>query len=145
MTIKAYVLHMQKDFFTACGYLTGAATVFLTLNPPAILTMTLLWQILLTALTFTFYKFAFVNQYELDDRAQMFSYFICSLLADISIAVLLNYFTPGGEHNLSGFMTLILAFIVIKAMVYPLMYLNAKEQAREFNKKLILYKRDGGH
>lgn len=142
MTLRIYLGHLRKDFFTACGYLTGAAAIFLALNSVTVISTTLLWQIVLTALAFTLFKFAFVNQYGLDDRAQMYSYFICALLADIALAVLLNYFSPGGEHNLSGFLTLILVFLVMKALVYPMMYMNAKEQAREFNHKLLLYKND---
>jgi len=139
MKLSTYLKHFQKDFFTACGYLMVVALIFLSLYSQAIFDTTLLWQIMLAALTFTFFKFAFVNQYGLDDQAQMMSYFISALLGDITLSLLLTFFTPGGGHTWGAFMGLVLVFVVMKMMVYPMMYKNAKEQAKALNEKLLHY------
>ncbi len=145
MKLSIYLKHIQKDFFTACGYLTVIALIFLALYSQTTFDTTLMWQIVLVALTYTFFKFAFVNQYGLDDQAQMMSYFICALLGDITLSILLTFFTPGGGHTWGAFMGLVLVFVVMKLMVYPMMYKNAKEQAKILNEKLLHYNSGKNH
>ncbi len=142
MKLKDYVKCLFKEFFAACGLLTLVAAVFLEIYAQETISATLLWQIILTASTFTCFKFAFVNKYELDDRAQMYSFFICSLLADFMLLILLFFFSPGRAFAAGLFIPYLLMVLLVKGVVYYMMYANGREQAKLMNAKLKVYRND---
>ena len=140
MKLSKYLSYLLKDFFAACGLLSVTAAIFLMIFSKEIVSVELFWQIILSALTFTLFKFAFINKYELEERAQMFSFFICSLLADTTLIILLAFFSPGRIINTELIIAYIFVILIIKAMVYAMIYSNSRTLSKQLNEKLIEYK-----
>jgi len=88
MKVSNYVKEILKDFLLSYGCLMVIVALFFLIYSSDTIKPTLLWQIILLALAYTFFKFAFVNKYELEKKVQMISLFVCSTLADIMIILM---------------------------------------------------------
>lgn len=132
-----------KDFFSAFGCLMVVVLMFLEVYSIKIVNTSLLGQIFLVSAAYTFFKFALVNKYEVGQKAQMISFYICFLLADIMIIIWLWFFSPSEIADTNLLIAYIIVVIIIKGLVYAMMYVDGHKQAKQLNEKLSEY-RNGG-
>lgn len=143
MKISKYLECFFKEFFTVCGGLMVITAMFLTIYSKETINSSVLWQIVLVGLSFTFFKFALVNKYELNKKAQSISFAICFMLADMPIVLWLWLFSPNKIVDTTILITYIIIIIIVKASVYAMMYINGNKQAKELNEKLSKYNNGG--
>jgi hypothetical protein len=143
MKTSKYLGCFLKDFFTAYGFLMVISAMFLVIYSTETITASLPVQIILVALSFTFFKFAFVNKYELEKKAQRISFAICFLLADMPIVLWLFFFSPGKLVDLSVLLAYIIVILIVKGAVCAMMYIDGNRQAKQVNEKLREYKNEG--
>jgi apolipoprotein N-acyltransferase len=143
MKISKYLACFFKDFFTTCGCLMVITSMFLTTYSTETIEASTLFQIILVALSYTFFKFAFANKYELGKKAQMISFAICFMLADMPIILWLFLFSPGKILDINVLITYILVILIVKGAVYAMMYIDGNKQAKQVNEKLSEYKNGG--
>lgn len=143
MKISKYLACFLRDFLVACGFLMVINTIIFSIYSIKIIDSSLLWQIILGAIAYTLFKFALVNKYELEEKAQMISFYICFLLADIPVILWIWFFSPSKIVNINLIIIYIIITIVVKGAVYVMMYINGHTQAKQLNEKLNEYKNDG--
>ncbi|MBL4930702.1 DUF3021 family protein [Clostridium paridis] len=141
MEIREYLKSMVKDFITACGFLMVLMAIYLGLYSITEINVSFLFQIIIIALSFTFYKFAFINKFELKEKANIINFSICTTLADIMIIVWLWLFSPRNIIDNENIVVYIIIIFVVKAVVFAMMYINGREEAKELNEKLNEYKK----
>lgn len=132
---------LLKDIFQASGCLLVIAAIILGVNSLEIIHTSLLWKIIIIALAFTLYKFAFVNNLDLGKRNQLIYFTFCSLLADIVVILWLWLFTqpvPAVDNEIM--LMYVIIIIVVKGAVYAMMYIDGQKEARQLNEKLSEYK-----
>lgn len=117
-------------------------TVFLGINSQVIIESSLLCQIILVASAFTFFKFAFVNKYELEKTSQMLNLLVCSTLADIMIMLWLHFFSPSKVFDLNLIIAYIVVILIVKGFIYVVTYIDGQKQAKQLNEKLSMYRND---
>ena len=142
MKPSKYLRYISKDFFQACGFLMIINAIFLRIYSTNTIKTSLLWQIILGALAYTFFKCALVNEHELGKKAQMINFTICSLLADIMVILWLWFFSPSKAVDINLIIFYIIVIVIVKIGVYALMYNNGKQQAKQLNEKLSNYKNE---
>jgi len=133
--------YLLKDIFQASGCLVIIAAILLGVNSTEIINTSLLWQIIIIALAFTLYKFAFANNLDLGKRNQLIYFTICSLFADIIVVLWLWLFAqpvPAVDNELM--LIYVIIIIVVKTAVYAMMYIDGQKEARQLNEKLSEYK-----
>lgn len=140
MNFSNYIKHMLKDFFIAYGCLMIVVAMFLNIYSTQTIKSSLLWQIMLMALAYTFFKFAVVNKYEFEKKVQMINLFICSTLADIMIIIWLWLFSPSRIVNKNLILAYIIIILVVKGFVYAMIHIDGNKQAEQLNHKLSEYK-----
>ena len=114
MKISKYLGCFLKDFFTACGCLMVITSIFFMLYSTETINSSLLWQIILVGLSYTLFKFALVNKYELEKKAQLISFTICFALADIPIVLWLFFFSPGKIVDITLLVSYIIIIFIVK-------------------------------
>jgi hypothetical protein len=132
---------LLKDIFQASGCLLVIAAVILGVNSTEIIHASLLWMIIIIALAFTLYKFAFANNLDLGKRNQLIYFTMCSLLADIVVILWLWLFTqpvPAVDNEIM--LIYVIIIILVKGAVYAMMYIDGQKEARQLNEKLSEYK-----
>jgi uncharacterized membrane protein HdeD (DUF308 family) len=142
MKISKYLGYFMRDFFVACGVLMIATTIFLTLYSTKTINSSLLIEIMLVAAGYTFFKFSLFNNYELERKAQMISFFVCFILADLMIIILLCFFSPSQSNDMFHIISYIATFIIVKGLVYTMMYIDSRTNAKQLNEKLTEYKNE---
>ncbi|MGG6313942.1 hypothetical protein [Paenibacillus macerans] len=142
MKISRYLTYLVKDWLVAGGCLTVIAAVYLSLTSSKNLPASLLWQIIIAASAFTFYKYALVNKHEpaLSKKIQMISFAICYVLAAIMIVLWLWLFSPNPMINTEQMLIYITVILVVKGLVYAMMYIDGHQQAKQLNQKLSEYR-----
>lgn len=140
MKISKYMECILKDFFEAYGCLMVIVAIYLRIYSLEIISTSLLFQIILAALAYTFFKFALVNKYELEKKAQMISFYICFVLADVMVLIWLWFFSPGKIMDKNLIIIYFIIILVVKGAVYAMMYIDGKTQAKKLNEKLREYK-----
>lgn len=140
MKISKYLGCFLKDFFTACGYLMAITAMFLKIYSVETINSSLLWQVILVGLSYTFFKFAFANKYELGKKAHMISFAICFMLADMPILIWLWLFSPSKIMDINVLMCYLIIILIVKGMVFAMMYIDGNKQAKQVNEKLNQYK-----
>ncbi|MBK1810021.1 DUF3021 domain-containing protein [Clostridium sp. YIM B02505] len=141
MKISEYLKIMLKDFFKAFGFLMIIVTIYLSSNSITILGTSLLWQIILLSSGYVFFKFAFVNKYDLDKKTQNINLFICSTLADVVILVWLWLFSPNRAVDSSTMILYAIIIFSVKVLVFSMMHIDGQAQAKQLNEKLNEYKK----
>lgn len=142
MKFERYIGSLIKDFIMIYGFLMVIISGFLALISANVITLSIIWQIIIVTAAFTLYKFAFVNKLDLGKKAHLISFFICATLGDLLIIFWLFVFTPGRIDRPSLMISYIIILIVVKVMVYSMLYQNGKMQARQFNEKLTEIKKN---
>ena len=141
MEIREHLKSMMKDFFTACGCLMVLMAIYFGLYSITEINTSFLFQIIIIALSFTFYKVAFINKFELKEKANIINFSICTTLADIMIIVWIWLFSPRNIIDNENIVGYIIIIFVVKAVVFAMMYINGREEAKELNEKLNEYKK----
>lgn len=142
MKISRYLYYILKDFFAATGSLMMVTAIFMVIYSVKTFNTLLLWQIILVASAYTFFKFSLVNKYELGKKFQMISFYICFVLADLMIILLLCSFSPGKSNDISHIIAYVITILIVKGLVYSMMYIDGRTQAKQLNEKLNQYKND---
>ena len=127
MKISKYLRYLAKDFFLACICLTVINAIFLMGSTTETIKVSLLWQIVLFALTYTFFKAALANKYELEKKAQMINFAICFTLADLPLLLWLWFFGPIQLVTINLIVSYIIMILIVKGMVYAMMYSDGKK------------------
>lgn len=143
MKISEYLKGFFKEFLIACGVLMLISMVILGFNSIETIDFSFFWQVILGAFAYTLIKFAFANKYELEEKAQKISFYICFLLYEIPIILWLWFFSPSHIVNSNLIAIYIIIAIVVKGMVSVMMHVNSHAQARQLNKKLNEYNKHG--
>lgn len=141
MEIREYLKSMVKDFITACGFLMVLMAIYLGLYSITEISATFLYQIIIISLAFTFYKFAFINKFELKEKANIINFSICTTLADIMLIVWIWLFSPRNIIDNENVVGYIIIIFIVKAVVFVMMYINGREEAKKLNEKLNEYKK----
>lgn len=140
MKISRYLRLILKDFFQAYGFLTIITLLFLTINSRQTISISLLGQIVLFTSAYVLFKFAFVNKYDLGKKAQLINFMTCSTLADLIIVFWLLCLSPGRIFDKDLLIAFIVVILVVKGMVYAMMYVDGRKEAEQINEKLIEYR-----
>lgn len=144
ITTGKYISFFVKDLLTACGFLTVLAAVVLALSSTETINGSLFMQLFLGALAFTCFRYALVNTYEVDKKVQTISFYICFILADVFVILWLWLFATGPRLLDNGVLVpFVIVILVVKTMVYTMMHIDGKREARQLNQKLEEYKKDG--
>jgi hypothetical protein len=143
MKLGKYLQCLLKDFFVAYGVLMIIVAIFLGIYSTEIIKASLFWQIMLAASAYTFFKFAFVNQYELGKKAAFINCFICSTLADLMVVLWICLFSPNKIVDKNLIIIYIIVGLVIKGLSYAMTYIDGYTQAKQLNEKLSEYKNGG--
>lgn len=138
MRLSQYLKHFLKDTFKASGCLMIITVIFLELNSIETIKTSLLWQIIVIASAYTFFKFAFVNNLDLGKKAQLILFIICSTLANIMVVLWLYLISPNIDSNL--IIMYIIVILIVKGAAFAMMYIDGQEQAKQLNEKLTEYK-----
>ena len=144
MKISKYLGYILKDFFAAYGCLMVIVAMYLAIYSTETISTSLLFQIILAASAYTLFKFALVNKYELGKKAQMISFTVCFILADVMILIWLWFFSPGKILDKNLLILYFLIILVVKGAVYAMMYIDSQAQAKQLNEKLREYKNGEG-
>lgn len=142
MKIEQYIGCLIKDFIMIYGFLMVVMSGFLALISVEVITLSTIWQIIIVTAAFTLYKFAFANKLDLGKKEHLISFFISATLGDLLIIFWLFVFTPGRINRPSLIISYIIILILVKGMVYVMLYQNGKIQAKQFNEKLTEIKKN---
>lgn len=133
----------MKDLLVACGFLTVLAAVVLALSSTETISGSLLVQLFLGASAFTCFRYALVNTHEVAKTAQTISFYIFYILADLFVILWLWLFADGPLMDKGVLVPFVIVILVVKAMVYTMMHIDGKREAKQLNQKLDEYKKDG--
>jgi len=136
MGLKNHFKKMFWEIAGACGVLLLAVTAYMQLGGHHTLVRENLWQIILLASATVFRFDSVVNSHQLEERDMWVNYFITSFLADITLLVLLLWFTPGGKLFPGAEWYMLGVYFAAKTLIYLMMYFNNRRSAREINARL---------
>ncbi|MNC27398.1 hypothetical protein D3C75_755690 [compost metagenome] len=102
----------------------------------------LLWQITLAASAFISFKYALIDTPELSKKAQLISFYVFFLLADVFIIVWLWFFSTGQLIEKGILIPFIIIILIVKLAVYTMQYVDGRKEAKLLNEKLSAYGKD---
>ncbi len=136
MSLKSHFKKMFWEIAAACGVILMAVTAGMQLGGRYTLEQENLWQILLLGAAAVFRFDSVVNNHQLAERNMWVNYFITSFLADITLLVLLLWFTPGGKLFPGAEWYMLGVYFAAKTLIYLMMYFSNRRSAREINARL---------
>lgn len=139
MNISKYLACFLKDFFLACGCLLVIVTLFLGISAIKTIDTSLLWQMIIIASAYTFFKTGLLNKYELEKKMQVLNFTICHLLAEFLIIAWLWFFSPNKMVDAKLMIGYSIIVIIVNGSVYTMMYMDGQQQAKQINEKLSQY------
>lgn len=142
MNYKRYITYLTRDFAVLYGAVMAGTALFMKLNSVETLQLIYLQQAFLISLALTLFKFGFVNSYDIPERAQKFCWFICTTAADLTLLIFLMFFRPWEVHTLPQFLGFAVIILLVKAMVFYMLLVNGREEARQLNEMLDVYKKN---
>lgn len=69
----------------------------------------------------------------------------CFILADVLVILWLWLFTDGPLMDKGVLVPFVVVILVVKSMVYAMMHIDGKREAKQLNQKLNEYKQGEGH
>ncbi|WNS46292.1 hypothetical protein [Paenibacillus sp. MMS20-IR301] len=138
-----YLSFFVKDLLTACGFLMVLAAAVLALNAKETVNGSLLLQLFLGASAFTCFRYALVNTHEVEKRVQTISFYVFFILADVFVILWLWFFADGPLMDKGVLVPFVIVILVVKSMVYAMMHMDGKREAKVLNQKLEEYKKSG--
>lgn len=142
MKTSNYVSSIMRDFFVACGCLFILTEVILAMSLTKTINSSLLWQITLAASAFISFKYALIDTPELSKKAQLISFYVFFLLADVFIIVWLWFFSTGQLIEKGILIPFIIIILIVKLAVYTMQYIDGRKEAKLLNEKLSAYGKD---
>lgn len=140
MKISQYILKLLKDLVLNYGFLLFVGTIYLVLIGSEVLSVSVLIQFFILASAYTFYKFAFMNQFDFGKKAQWINLMVCTSVADIMIIIWLYFFSPASIMDTDLLIIYIVVVVLAHVAVYAMLYHNGLVQAKQLNEKLTEYK-----
>lgn len=138
MDVGQYVKPIVSDIFKACGCLLIIMALLLGINSSEIIRPVLLWQIIVLAVAFALFKVAYTNPYDLTGKRQLIVFSLCTLLADILLVLWLSMVSPSTDSSL--ILPYLVVILLVKGVVFAMMYVDGEKEARRINQKLSEYK-----
>lgn len=138
-----YLSFFVKDLLVACGFLTVLAAIVLALNSTETVHGSLFVQLFLGASAFTCFRYALVNTHEVEKRVQTISFYIFFILADVFVILWLWLFADGPLMDKGVLVPFVIVILVVKTMVYTMMHIDGKREAKQLNQKLDEYQKGG--
>ncbi|AIQ57596.1 hypothetical protein [Paenibacillus borealis] len=138
-----YLSFFVKDLLVACGFLTVLAAIVLALNSTETVHGSLFVQLFLGASAFTCFRYALVNTHEVEKRVQTISFYIFFILADVFVILWLWLFADGPLMDKGVLVPFVIVILVVKTMVYTMMHIDGKREAKQLNQKLDEYHKGG--
>ncbi|WP_143192182.1 DUF3021 family protein [Paenibacillus helianthi] len=145
MKTGKFVSCILKDLFAACGCVTILVAIVLTLNSTGSVRTSILWQIIMAAAAFTCFKYALVSTQGLSKHAQTLSFYICFVLGDVFVILWLWLFSSGPFREKGLLLPFVITVLVIKGMVYAMLHIDGKKEAKQLNEKLSEYQSGGNN
>lgn len=136
MSLKSHYWKVLLELMMLFGVMVFAMVTVQQLSGSTTVTLESLWALALLAGAVGFRFESFINFHKLDERAMSINYFVCSILADITLITLLIKFTPGGEQFVGKGWTILGVYVVLKAAFYIVMHLKSLNNARVINEAL---------
>ena len=134
MKISKYLTYFLRDFLVICICFMVITAILSSSLSIGTVNISLMFQSILIALAFTFYKFALVNHYGLEEKTQRYSFYICFVLASMMIILWLVFFVPSVDKSL--LITSAFIIVITKGLVYVMMHIDSQAQAKQLNEKL---------
>lgn len=136
MTLKKHYWKVFWEISMACGAMLIALTIYTQLTGKESVVRETLWQVVLLGSTIVFRGTSLINFHDLDDRNMRFNYTISSVLADVTLLVLLLKFTPGGKFFVGKGWIILVVYIAAKGLFYLMNYVQLLQTAKEINARL---------
>ncbi len=138
MTLKAHFVKTFWEISMLFGAVVLGVLVYMQFGGLEVLTRRHIWQIALLVSTLALRSESFINFHGLSEHAMRQNYFISSILGDITLIILLYYYTPGGAFFLGKETVILSVYIVSKLLVYLMIYANAVQSAKQINAHLSM-------
>lgn len=136
MALKKHYIKMFWELMMCYGFVMLILTIYHQLSDGSNPDLHNIWAFLLLSCALVFRFESFINFHDLEDHLMRINYLMTSVMADISLIVLLYYFTSGGKYFQFSAKSVLIVYIVAKGAVYLMVYVQAKQAARAINKKL---------
>ncbi|WP_379153953.1 hypothetical protein [Paenibacillus sp. sgz5001063] len=143
MKTGKFVSYMVKDWLAACGCVTILVAIVMALSSTGSVKASILWQIILLASAFICFKYALVSTPGLGQKAQTLCFYICFVLADVYVVIWLWLFSSGPFRENGRLLPFMITILVVKGMVYAMLHIDGKKEAKQLNEKLNEYQSGG--
>lgn len=95
-----------------------------------------IWQIALLAITLGLRGESLINLHNLEEHVMRLNYLVSSVLADVSLLVLLLYLMPGGKYFDGKGLQILGVYILVKGLFYLTVHIKSLKGAKEINERL---------
>lgn len=136
MTLRKHYWKMLLEISKFAGLLIILVTIYRQFGGAGMMSIRNFWQILLLVSTVVFRSESLINFHDLNEHKMYINYFFSSILADVTLIILLYYFTPGGLFFRGLEKVMLTAYVVFKGATYVMIYFHSKWTAREINAQL---------
>lgn len=136
MLLRDHYWKMLLELMMLFGVLVFALVVVQQFSGSATVTLESLWALALLAGAVGFRFESFINFHDLDEHAMRINYLVSSVLADITLILLLIKFTPGGTQFAGKGWPILGVYVVLKGAFYLVMHFKSVHNARLINAAL---------
>lgn len=137
MLLKDHYWKVLLELMKLFGIMVFIMVTILQLSGSTTVTLKSLWALALLAGAIGFRFVSLVNFHKLDDHTMRINYLLSSVLADITLIILLGKFAPGGKQFIGKGWLFIGIYIVLKGTFYIAMHLQTLNTARKINAALM--------
>ncbi len=128
-----------KDFFAAYGCLMAVVSICLGISLIEAISVLVSSLIGIAALAYTVLKFIFENKHGVESKAQAIGFIGFLIFADIITVLGMCFFSPGRPVDKSLIISYGLIIFGINGLVYGMMHIDGRQQAKRINEKLSQY------
>lgn len=129
MNKTRYMVDFLRDFLIACVCLLIVIALLMGGSFIKSFNLSILWQVMLIASAFVFFKLAFVNKYGLEKKSQAINFLVFSIPADIMVILWMYLYSPSKVLNPTLIGIYIIVILIVKAIVYAMMLSDNKKHA----------------
>lgn len=142
MTLRNHYWKVLLELMMLFGVMVFAMVVVQQLTNPKPIALESFWALALLAGAIGFRFESFINFHNLDEHKMRINYLVSSVLADITLLVLLYKFTSGGEQFAGKGWAILGIYFVFKGAFYISMHLKSLHSAKLINKALRRHRVD---
>jgi hypothetical protein len=135
MKIGKYLTYFLRDLFVESVVLVAVVSILSMLFSTNTINGSILLQIVIGALGFNFFKFAFIEKYEQGRKEQLINFFVNTSLGDLMIILWLYLFSTDRQLSPEVALTWIIILIVVKIVVFYMMSKDSLDQVKQLNQK----------